>query len=377
MSVSDSSTASPDFGSATQSTSTETDAYPTNTTTTNTSSVLEIEPYPGTASTLVLFSTSSNDGTGNSIATSYANKQEIDDLGTAAGVPWSNNPTANVTETTDAMSSYRQIASDGSYNETDSAPNGGQATISIDGAEGGTTLDGGGTYHLNVGAQCNGEVIFLYGPPTAGSITLTITDWAPNSKGICTKGSKTRTFPAWFTVPSGAGSGYVTDNFVDNGAVNLPQACNGVKPAVTTANNQVVETYNVLDPVLGYTETRTTTSYDVSGYGPVCVSISDTLSDYYDYSDNTTRIDYQSQNGQPNSVNTITETLTMNGTTCGSGGSGPCAQVRRADSVQAVSPAVVAARVAAIELHRAVQRARGVEALRRFALHFARGGAAR
>jgi hypothetical protein len=107
------------------------------------------------------------------------------------------------------------------------------------------------------------------------------------------------------------------------------------------------------------------------------VTISDTLSDYYDYSDNTTRIDYQSTNGQPNSVNTITETLGMQSATCGSGGTGPCAQVRRADSQRPISHAIVVAHVGAIEQVRAVQRAQRVEALHRFALQFARGGAVR
>jgi hypothetical protein len=150
-----------------------------------------------------------------------------------------------------------------------------------------------------------------------------------------------------------------------------------VSPSIASnANDEVVETYKALDPVLGYTETRTTASYDVSGYGPACVTISDTLSDYYDYSDNTTRIDYQSQTGQPNSVNTISETLGMQTATCASG-SAPCAQARRADTAQPVSPVEVAVRTGAIEHYRAMQRAARLDALHRYVLHFARGGAAR
>jgi hypothetical protein len=353
--------------------STETDAFPTNTTTTNTASVVEIEN-----GVLDLYSTASDDGTGNTITTSYNTKQEIDDLGTAVfGSAWSNDPAAGVSEKlSDGTAISRTIASDGSYADTETAPNGVKTIAYVNGSARGTTLDGGGTYDFSAGSQCSGagEVSFAYAAPSGGNITLTISDWALNSNNVCTESSKTRTFPQWFTVPA-SGSSYITDTFVDQGAAGIPTSCSVPASIATSANSKVVETYNVLDPVLGYTESRTTTTYDVSGFGPACVTISDTLSDYYDYSDNTTRIDYQSTNGQPNSVNTITETLGMQSATC-TGGT-PCAQVRRAESQQAVSPAIVVARVGAIEQYRAVQRAQRVEALHRFALRFARGGAVR
>ncbi len=353
MKVTDAATTAPNGGgSATDSTSVETDAFPTQSTTTTTSDVLQIA-----GSKLLLYSTSSNDGTGNSIQTSYGSAQEIDDLGSSSP-PWTFNPAATISESlSDGTAIARTLASDGSYTDTETYADGSTATIAVNGAANGKPLDGSGVYSF-VGDT------FSYAAPAAGTITLTIT-----SPGAA---NKTRTFPAWFTVPSSGG--YVTDSFTDAGSAPFDASCS-VSPTIGTSGDRVVETYSVLDPVLGYTETRTTTSYDVAGYGPACVTIADTLKSYYDYSGDTTRIDYQSTNGQPNSLSTIAETLSMQSATCTGGP--PCAQVRRTQTEQPVSPVAVAARIAAIDHYRALQRARRAEALRAFALHFVHQGAVR
>ncbi len=353
VSVTDTATTAPVGGAASTSTAIETDAYPTQTSTTTTAQLLQIS-----GSKLLLYSTNSSDGLGNSIQTKYNTAQEIDDLG--AGGTWSNaDPSDTVTETlADGGTISRMIATDGSYRDVQTYAGGGRATIYVNGAATGIPLDGSGAYAF-AGAT------FTYQAPAGGSITLAIT--SPS-------GNKTRTFPAWFTVPSSGG--YITDSFADNGSKPFDTSCN-VPSAIGTSGTQVVETYTVLDPILGYTETRTTTTYDVSGWGPACVVIADTLKSYYDYAQDTTRIDYQSTNGQPNSVNTIGETLSVQSGTCGAGGNPPCAQLRRADKAQPVSPVAVAGRIAAIEHVRAVQRAQRLSALRAFTLQLVRQGAVR
>lgn len=349
--VTDTATTAPGGGGATASTASETDAYSTHTGTLSTTSVLQIG-----ASKLLLYSTDSNDGSGNSIRTSYNNAQEIDDL--AAGGTWTNDPSATIAETlADGSSVQRTLFSDGSYSDTQTYTNGATATISVNGAANTKTLDGAGSYTF-------AGITFAYAAPTGGSITLTIS--SPGSP------DKTRTFPSWFTPPAAGGS-LVTDTFADNGSKPFDSTCT-VPASIGTSGTQVVETYSAVDPILGYTETRTTTSYEVAGYGPACVTIADTLNSYYDYSLDTTKIDYQSQNGQPNSVNTIAETLSMQSAVCGSG-SPPCAQLRRSVT-QAVS-ARVAARIGAIEHYRAVQRAHQLQSLRALALHFVHQGAVR
>ncbi|HKU67661.1 MAG TPA: hypothetical protein VJP85_07795 [Candidatus Baltobacteraceae bacterium] len=351
-SVSDAPTTAPDNNPGTASTVSETDAFPTHTSTTSTTQIVQIN-----GGKLLLYSTTSNDGTGNSIQTAYTSAQEIDDLG--VGGTWTNDPAAAVKEAlSDGSSISRTLKSDGSYVDTQTYPNASTATISVNGAATGKAFDGSGVYSF-AGAS------FAYAAPSGGNITLTIT--SPGSP------SKTRTFPAWFAVP--ASGKYVTDTFADNGSKPFDAGCS-VPNTIGTSGTQVVETYGVLDPVLGYTETRTTTSYDVSGYGPVCVTIADTLNSYYDYAADTTRIDYQSTNGQPNSVNTITETLSMQSATCGSG-SPPCAQIRRTANAKPVSARAIAGRIAVIQHYRDVQRAQRIDALRRFALRLRSQGGAR
>lgn len=351
--VSDAATTAPNSQPGTAATVSETDAFPTHTSTSSTTQILQ-----NSGSKVLLYSTDSNDGNGNSIQTSYTAAQEIDDLG--AGGTWANSPAATVNEAAAGGTSVaRTLASDGSYTETDTFPTGSSpATITVNGASNAKALDGSGVYGF-AGAT------FAYAAPTGGNITLTITSGGK---------SKTRTFPSWFTMP--ASGAYISDSFSDNGVKAFDPSCSAVPASIGTSGTQIVETYSVLDPVLGYTEARTTTSYDVAGYGPACVTISDTLDSYYDYSNDTTRIDYQSQNGQPNSVNTITETLTMQSATCGIG-TAPCAQARTTQS-RPVSAAAVSARIAAIEQYRAAERANRLNALHAFALRYLHlGGQAR
>lgn len=348
--VSDSATTAPSGNAGSLSTVTETDAFPTHSSTITTTQTLELS-----GSKLLLYATTSKDTTNDTIATSYANAQQLDDLG--AGGSWTNNPAATITEAlADGTAISRSVATDGSYTDTETYVDGSTATINVNGAANGKPLDGSGVYSF-AGAS------FAYGAPSGGNITLTIS--SPGSP------TKARSFPAWFTVPASA---YITDSFADNGTKTFDASCT-VPASIASSGNQIVETYSVLDPILGYTETRTTTTYDVDGYGPACVVIADTLNSFYDYSNDTTRIDYQSENGQPNSVNTISETLSAQSATCGSG-SPPCTQLRRADT-RPVSPAVVAGRIAAIEHYRAVERAQRIRALHAFAVRTIHQGAVR
>jgi hypothetical protein len=342
-------TAAPSPAGATDVQNTETDAFPTQSTTTTTDQIVQT-----TASAYELFSTTSADTNGNSITTAYANPQILDKIPETPGDTWSNgNPAATVTETlADGSRVSRMIASDGSYTDTETYGGGGSATIAVNGVANGKPLDGSGDYNF-------GGTDFSYAAPSAGNITLTILQG-----GVV---QKSRTFPAWFTKPSS----YITDTFADNGSQALPSACN-VPSSIATSGQQIVETYNLLDPVLGYTDKRVTTSYVVTGYGAACVTIADTMNSYYDYADDTTRIDYQSENGQPNSVSTIGETIGMQSATCAGGP--PCPALRRSQSVHGVSPVTVAMRVAAIEHQRSVQRAAKLQSLRIFAKQFSGKG---
>jgi hypothetical protein len=309
----------------------ETDNYPTVSTTTTTDAALS-----QTSSALLLHQLASSDSANDSLVTTYVNPQVMDELPEASqswGGNATNNPAATMTETlSDGTSASRTITADGSYTDTETFPGGSTALITVNGAINSHALDGSGTYTV-------GGNTFAYSPPSGGTITLTITGGA----------NKSRTYPAWFTVPAS----YITDNFTETLNQTIDPNC-GANSAGAQSGNQIVETAVTLDPVLGYQETRTTTSYVVNGFGAVCVKIDDTLNSFYDYQSDTTKIDYQSQNGQPNSVAHDVEYLTM---------TAPAqpgyTQIRRQS--KGVSPMLVAARVAAIEHKREIERAQTIE----------------
>ena len=403
--------------------STENDAFPTLTSTTYSDQYVS-----NSGGNFTEYELKQSDPNGNSSDTAFANPQILDKT---PGASWSNNPAATITETlSDGTRDTRTVASDGSYTDTETFPNGGTATISVNGAATNSALNGGGTYSV-AGAN------FAYGPPSGSSGTQTmrnglfyITLYAQTavsangspalsinvpssvtgnvylaalqpdgtwqtiagpvtvSNGVAAftsspgqfiirngfsetvalfqsvtqpantivltindgSSSKDRIFPQWFT-PPGAGGSLISDTFVNNGSKTVDPNCH-VGNGVATGN-QVVEAHTQIDPVLGYTETRVTTTYNASGYGAVCVAIADTLDSYINYQDTTTLIDYQTQNGNPNSVDTLTEYLGMQSPSTG--------QMAR---TQSVSPLAVARAVEAIQFQRDVQRAQKVRALR-------------
>jgi hypothetical protein len=342
VNVSEASTAPP--AGATDSTSVESDAYSKQTTTITTRQTLV-----SSSTALLLYTTSSSDAIGNTITTAYAAPQTLDVLPANSGATWSNQPAASISEhLADGTSISRTVKNDGSYTDTENFPGASPATISVDGLASGKPLDGGGSYAL-------GAATFTYAPPKSGNITVTITTGTT---------SKTRTFPSWFTVPSS----YITDAFVDNGPQSFDANCPTAGAISAAGDHQVVETYQVLDPVLGYKETRITTSYVVDGFGAACVKIDDTLNSYYDYQNDTTKIDYQSQNGQPNSMDHLVEYLGMTSPTS------PYPALRT-QSVRAVTPQAVAQALAAIAHTRAVQHAQRLRELHSYALHIAHMGA--
>jgi hypothetical protein len=330
-SVTDSATSGPS-GATTNQHSAETDVYPRQTV----SIATDLSLFENSTS-LQLTQTKTSDSSGDAATMTYAHPQQLDVLPEAPPQSWggagasTNDPSGTYTEAlADGTHVSRTVNSDGTYRDTETYADGTTASITVN-------ADGSGVYNY-------AGTSFSYAAPSGGNITLTI------------GASTTRTFPAWFTVPSQ----YITDSFTDSGPAAFDSHCSLNAAVYGTQGNKIVETYAVLDPVLGYTETRTTTSYVVSGYGAVCVAIDDNLKSYYDYQFDTTKIDYQSKNGQPNSVDDITEYLSMTAPAT------PYSAVRRQTTeTHGVSAVAVATRVAAIEHTRAVQRAQRIERMHR------------
>ncbi len=323
---------------------TEADAYATKTTTTITS-----QSVKNTASAYELFETKVSDNTGDSLDTVYTSPQVLDQLPETSGGNWTNGPAGTLTETlADGTHVNRTIASDGSYTDNEAFATGGTAAITVNGLVNNTGRDGSGVYAL-------AGTTFTYSAPSGGNITLQIA------------GGATRVYPAWFAFTGTFASSYITDSFVDNGQQPFDASCSVNAGISAAADHQIVETHSVLDPVVGYVDTRTTTTYNVDGFGAACVKIADTLDSYYDYNDNTTKIDYQSQNGLPVSVDTLVEYLGMQSPAT------PYSSVR----TQAVSPVAVAQRAAAIDLQRELQRSQSIRAMRDILMSNNGKGAAR
>ena len=354
VSVAASATTMPDSSAGSDLKSTEADAFATSTQTTITD-----QSVKNTASQFLLYAVKNSDNNGNSTNMVYTVPQLLDRNPEAAG-SWGasgssyfNNPAGTFTETlADGTTVSRTIASDGSYVDSETFPGGaGTVTITVNGAVNSQSLNGAGVYANLAGAN------FSYAAPSSGTITLTITQGAS---------SKTRTFPAWFSPVTS----YISDSFVDGGSSAIDANCTPNAAAGATGE-KVTETHSVLDPVLGYQDTRVTTSYNVSGFGAVCVKIDDTLNSFYDYTNDTTKIDYQSQNGLPNSVDHFVQYLSMTSTT-----SYPAVRTATAQT-QGVSPLSVASHISALELRREVQRAQKIRAMHDLLLRNAAQGGAR
>ena len=321
--------------------SVETDSFPAKNVVTTTDLALA-----NTASAFDLFQATSADDAGNTTSMTFTNPQQLD-VNPAAAATWggnaTNNPAGTYTETlADGTSVSRNVAPDGSYVDNETYADGSTATITVDGqATGLGQPNGAGSYAFNGIATT-----IAYGAPQSGSISLTLT--SPS-------GTANRTYPVWFAMP--VPSSLISDTFSETLNQTIPASCN-LNASYGTAGNQVVETYTVLDPVLGDTETRTTTTYNVDGYGAVCVTIDDTLNSFYDYSGDTTVSLYYSHNGQPNSVDHITETLTISAP----GSTYPQSRTKYG-AARGISPVAVASRIASIQHLRETQRAQRAERL--------------
>ena len=307
---------------------TETDNFPTESTTTTTDAILT----EGAGQEL-LYSTSQSDEMGDTLVTNFgsqSNPQIIDEFPESSGASWSNTAAAVMTQTlADGTSASRTVAADGSYSETDQLANGARSTIAAG-------VDGSGSYAIA------GVITVDVSAPATGQIAIQTTSGGG--------GGNTYSAQQWFT----PGSSLVTDNFVDNGSKTFDPSCS-VPGSIGTSGTQVVETMNLTDPVLGYTEARTTTSYDVPGFGPACVVIVDTLKSYYDYQDTTPNLDvYVSPGGVPLQTSTLSETLSMQTPTS------PYARRRAAEE-----------RMAFV---RSLQRAQMVRNLDTFAIRLAKEG---
>lgn len=309
----------------------ETDAYATNSTTLTTAANVSL-----VSGKYLESSEHSTDLNGNAITTNYgAHPLQFGQLPELAGNTWSNSTPATVNETlADGTTILRNYSSGGAYVETDTFPGGtGTNVITVN-------PDASGSYALSA---ASGPTVTV-GAPTGGNVKISI-------------GTSSLTVPVWFpTNPINLYSD-VTHDLGPSGS--LPGGCTFTYPQGTPEH--IARTIQIVDPVVGYTETETFDSYDIVGYvggvtlGPVCTKISDVQNQYYDYSLTTTYGLYFSLNAQPVITNSINEQISLSN-------SGLIANRVGRNAQQAFNAQLVA-RQAGITFARALQRSQQLSSM--------------
>ena len=268
----------------------------------------EFEGFAPNGSLTALLDYGSNwqDEGGDTLAYVYPQPQIIDEIPEASGNTWKNTAAASVSENESngnlgaAFSSERTYNADGTYSETSTYP-AGYFNIGSPADHGELVENANGSGYYSVPLGGAGDVTFS--APASGQITVNA--YFQPSPGPSDTPFFTQQIPAWFaTTPV-----FYQESDADKGSVPMPQQCNA-SASFGTSGEEILQSISRLDTILGYTETTTTTTYLVPGYGAACIIMSDVLSSYYDfggdyplfYSPNPTTL-------SPYQVTTTTETL--------------------------------------------------------------------
>ena len=327
----------------------ENDAYPTQSFKTTTDYYYQLA-----SANFTLLGDSAVDDQGNTTSVKYATPQIVDQLPEAANANWSNSPALTLQQTfVGQEQATRTVNSDGSYTDTDNINQGtGDSTVYpamqillSDKGDGSSSF----TYTFNYTGTA-------YNPPyTSQTFTWSVTaPYVPSPAPSATPGpaimdiyesiATVRSTPApspvpayqfsvrqWYALP------LYTESDKNLGTVTIPASCN-VPAGFGTSAMQIEQQVQALDTALGSIETTTTDSYVVTGFGPVCVRVSDTTKAFYDFNNDTGYNFYYSD--IPMQTTTLTEALTLqqSGTS-----TGPQLRTRMsAGPMQPVSPGAIA-----------------------------------
>lgn len=328
----------------------ETDAFPTQTYKTTTDYYYQLA-----SANFELLGYSAVDDQGNTTAVQYGTPQIVDELPEAANASWTNSPAMTLTQTFAGQeTASRTVNADGTYTDTENAYQGtGSSTYPA------TTI----ILHDNADGSANMTFTFnwtgsAYNPPYTTS-TFTWSETAPYVPspapsqspgpaviGVYEASTVVQSTPApspsprlqltlnqWY--PSALQMYNETDKNL--GSVTIPSTCNVPSGLGTTAMH-LQQQVNRWDTAIGSSETTTTDSYVVTGFGPVCVQVSDKTDAYYDFQNDTGYNWYFSS--VPMQTTNVSEMLTLQTT-----GTSTTPQYRSGASVaqlQPVSPAAVA-----------------------------------
>ena len=258
-----------------------------------TTDTYDAELTSGSSTNLVTYGFTSTDTSGESLAVTLPSVNSgnglLDELPEKAGQSWTNGPAQSLNESSPGgLTSARSTAADGSYVDTTDFPIGSIYASPVPGAPlvSSATItqrgDGSGSYVFfgivsTGGAPQNIEELDFATPaPAASGAPPSIAISQPQADG---SPALVVTIPVWYPQPLKL----YTETDEDEGAVAIPAACNVAASLATTAN-AVVQTIVAYDTIVGTQENFTQTSYVIPNDGVACVSLSEKLLYFYDYS---------------------------------------------------------------------------------------------
>ncbi len=260
----------------------------------------------GSATNFVLNAQQSVDDSKNSYSWTYTAPQILDELPESAGASWTNSPAGTYSESdADGATIARTTNADGTYTENDTFATGGVPSMQFV-----VNPDGSGTWSLTY----FGTPYFVsFSAPTGGSIAVSVLNPTPSPSPGAT-GTPAPNPPRIFATPaawfSPAPKLYQESDAVSTG-VAYPPAC-AVPSSYGTSGNSIAQTISKIDPILGLDEVTTTTTYTAQGIGPVCVSMNDVQTYYYDLlSDTYASLGFGNFAGTPQLTKTYTQMLTL------------------------------------------------------------------
>ena len=209
---------------------------------------------------------------GSTFNVNYTN-QIFDELPEAPNGTWSNLGQYNSTyqaASGDANPSQTYQTSDGSYEYNDTFSNSTNSSATVN-------PDGSGTYSFEY-ADYSSHV-FTIGTPQMvnGSSVIPITEQINPVSGPSTTTSAN--VPNWY--PGGSfPQPALNDTILDHGPSTVPASC-GVASQFAGSANQIVETYSIVDPLVGEIYTYTKTSYVENHVGTVCNLLTSSQQFYY------------------------------------------------------------------------------------------------
>ncbi len=291
---------------------TDTESNPTQTTQITSADYYAFTPS-GTATDVLFAGSNSTDSAGITVNTVVGSGNGLVDIIPEVAGPLApaNTDAQTITETDpQGSANTKNVNADGTYTQSFSYPDGttGSATVNADGS---------GTYSFPLeGPGAGGNSIFSAGAPTVNSsgtstIPITITYAAalfppPPAPATPAPVVVLRTVsPAWFTAPVAL----FAQTLVNQGRTPLPSACS-VAPSLVRHANALAQTTTTIDPIFGERDVQTMTTYDEAGIGIACLQLSDVVTQYYDFSGQTTRLIYTTPDGtMPVQITTTSETL--------------------------------------------------------------------